>query len=185
MAHLTLVKPDSAQGELKDLYNAVAQTFGGVPNFIQAMGNSPALLGGFLGLYGGLSKGSIDAATAERIALAMAESNSCDYCVAAHGALAHSAGLSADDITAARQGTSLNDHAAAAVKFARSVLDNKGQVTAGEIEAVRHAGYSDAQIVEIIGHVGLNTLLNYLGKASRIDIDFPRLPALAALPELA
>ena len=181
MAHITLVTPDSAQGELKDLYTAVEQTFGTVPNFIQAMGHSPALLGGFLGLYGGLAKGSIDAATAERIALAMSEANRCDYCVAAHSALAHHAGLSADEITAARQGTSLNDHAAAAVKFARSVLDNQGQVTVSEIEAIRQAGYSDAQIVEIIGHVGLNTLLNHLGKATRIDIDFPRMPALGAL----
>ncbi|OYV02359.1 MAG: peroxidase [Burkholderiales bacterium PBB5] len=179
MSHLNLVNPESAQGELKDLYAAVAQTFGAVPNFIKAMGNSPALLGGFLGLYGGLSKGGIDAATAERIALAMSEANSCAYCVAAHTALAQGAGVSPDEVTAARRGTSSDSRAAAAVQFARSVLDNKGQVTAGEIDAVRKAGYNDAQIAEIIGHVGLNTLLNYFGKATRIDIDFPRAPALA------
>ena len=179
MAHLNLVTPDAAQGELKDLYAAVKQTFGAVPNFIQAMGNSPALLGAFLGLYGGLSKGGIDAATGERIALAMSERNSCAYCVAAHAALAQGAGLSADEIAAARHGTSADSRAAAAVQFARSVLDNKGQVTAGEVDAVRKAGFSDAQIAEIIGHVGLNTLLNYFGKATRIDIDFPRAPALA------
>ncbi len=180
MANLNLINPDLAQGELKELFAAVAQTFGTVPNFIKAMGNSPALLGGFLGLYGGLSKGAIDAATAERIALAMAETNSCQYCLAAHTALAQGAGLSADEITAARHGTSSDTRAAAAVVFARAVLDNKGQVTAGEIDAVRQAGYNDAQITEIIGHVGLNTLLNYFGKATRIDIDFPRAAALTA-----
>jgi uncharacterized peroxidase-related enzyme len=179
MAHLNLIDPDKAQGELKDQFAAVKQTFGGVPNFIRAMGNSPALLGGFLGLYGGLAKGSIDSATAERIALAMAETNSCEYCLSAHTALAQGAGLSEDDIAAARHGTSTDTRAAAAVQFARSVLDHKGQVTAGEVETVRRAGYSDAQIAEIIGHVGLNTLLNFFGKASRIDIDFPRAPALA------
>jgi uncharacterized peroxidase-related enzyme len=178
--HMKLIHPDAAQGDLKGLYAAVTQTFGAVPNFVQAMGNSPALLGGFLGLYGGLSKGSIDAATAERIALAMSEANSCQYCVSAHSALAEGAGLSSDEIAAARHGTSADAHAAAAVRFARAVLDNKGHVTAGEVDAVRSAGYDDAQIAEIIGHVGLNTLLNYFGKASRIDIDFPRVPALAA-----
>jgi uncharacterized peroxidase-related enzyme len=180
MANLNMINPDLAQGELKALFAAVAQTFGTVPNFIKAMGNSPALLGGFLGLYGGLSKGAIDTATAERIALAMAETNSCQYCLSAHTALAQGAGLSADEIAAARHGTSSDARAAAAVVFARSVLDNKGQVTAGEIDAVRQAGYNDEQIVEIIGHVGLNTLLNYFGKATRIDIDFPRAPALAS-----
>jgi len=179
MAHLKLVDSVEATGELKDLYAAVTQTFGTVPNFIKAMGSSPALLSGFLGLYGGLSRGGIDPATAERIALAMSESNSCQYCVAAHTALAQNAGLSADEIKAARQGTSADVRAAAAVQFARSVLDNKGEVTASEVNAVRSAGYSDAQIAEIIGHVGLNTLVNYFGKATRIDIDFPRAPALA------
>ena len=178
--HLKLIHPDAARGDLKGLYAAVTQTFGAVPNFVQAMGNSPALLSGFLGLYGGLSKGGIDAATAERIALAMSEANSCQYCVSAHTSLAEGAGLSASEIAAARHGTSADAHAAAAVRFARSVLDNRGQVTAGEVDAVRSAGYDDAQIAEIIGHVGLNTLLNYFGKASRIDIDFPRAPALAA-----
>jgi uncharacterized peroxidase-related enzyme len=180
MSNFNLVKPTAAQGELHDLYTAVTQTFGAVPNFIQAMGNSPAFLGGFLGLYGGLSKGSIEAATAERIALAIAQTNTCHYCVSAHTVLAQGAGLSADEISAARHGTSADVKAAAAVQFARAVLDNKGQVTAAEVDAVRHAGYNDGQIAEIIGHVGLNTLLNYFGKATRIDIDFPHAPALAA-----
>ena len=99
MPHLNLVNPDTAQGELKDLYAAAKQTFGGVPNFIQAMGNSPSLLGAFMSFYARLSKGGIDTATAERIALAMSETNSCAYCVAAHTALAQGAGLSADKLT--------------------------------------------------------------------------------------
>jgi uncharacterized peroxidase-related enzyme len=181
MTRLKLVDPATAKGELKELFNAVTQTFGTVPNFIKAFGNSPALLSGFLGLYGALSKGELTAATAERIALAMAESNSCEYCLSAHTALAKGAALADDEIVAARHGTSSDMHAAAAVRFARSVLDNKGQVTSAEVDDVRAAGYNDAQIAEIIGHVGLNTLLNYFGKATSIDIDFPRAPALAAI----
>jgi uncharacterized peroxidase-related enzyme len=181
MSRLNIVDPTSATGELKDLFAAVNQTFGTVPNFIKALGNSPALLKGFLGLYGGLSAGAVDAATAERIALAMAESNSCEYCLSAHTALAQGAGLSSSEISAARHGTSTDIRAAAAVRFARAVLDNKGQVTSAEVDAVRNAGYSDAEIAEIIGHVGLNTFLNYFGKATRLDIDFPRVPALSAV----
>jgi uncharacterized peroxidase-related enzyme len=180
MSQFNLVNPAAAQGELKDLYAAVTQTFGAVPNFIQAMGNSPALLKGFLGLFGELSKGAIESSTAERIALAMAQTNTCPYCISAHTVLAQGAGLSTEEILAARHGTSADAKAAAAVQFARAVLDNKGQVTAAEVDAVRHAGYNDAQIAEIIGHVGLNTLLNYFGKATRIDIDFPQAPVLTA-----
>ena len=68
-----------------------------------------------------------------------------------------------------------------AVKFARALVAHMGEVTTAELLEVRNAGYSDAQIVEIITHVGLNLLTNILGKASRVEIDFPVVPkSLAA-----
>lgn len=181
MTRLSIVDPSSSTGELKEMFAAVQQTFGTVPNFVKVMGNSPALLKGFLGFFGGLSAGALTAATAERIALAMAQANSCEYCLSAHTALAQGAGLSPDEISAARHGTSTDLREAAAVRFAKAVLDNKGQVTSNEIDAVRSAGFSDKEIAEIIGHVGLNTFLNYFGKASNLDIDFPRVQALQAV----
>ena len=57
-------------------------------------------------------------------------------------------------------------------------MENRGNVTSAEFDAVRKAGHSDGEIVEIIAHVALNTLLNYLGKTGLIDIDFPRVPLL-------
>ena len=39
---------------------------------------------------------------------------------------------------------------------------------------MRGAGYSEAEIVEIITHVGMNILRNLIGRASRVEIDFPR-----------
>ncbi|HET8727122.1 MAG TPA: carboxymuconolactone decarboxylase family protein, partial [Alphaproteobacteria bacterium] len=56
----------------------------------------------------------------------------------------------------------------------RSLVEHKGDVTAAEIEAVRRAGFGDAEIVEIIVHVGMNLLTNILGRASGVEIDFPR-----------
>ena len=70
----------------------------------------------------------------------------------------------------------------AAVKFARAVLDNRGDVTTGEIDAVRSAGFAEGEIVEIIGLVGLNTLTNFFAKTARIDIDFPEVQLLASTP---
>ena len=64
--------------------------------------------------------------------------------------------------------------AAVAVKFARSLMDNKGEISTLELAEMRGAGYSDADIVEVITHVGMNFLTNILGKASRVEIDFPK-----------
>ena len=60
------------------------------------------------------------------------------------------------------------------MKFARALVAHTGDVTTAELADVRSAGYSDAEIVEIITHVGMNILTNIIGKASRVDIDFPK-----------
>lgn len=66
------------------------------------------------------------------------------------------------------------EKAAVAVRLARSLVENMGEVTTAEITEARNAGYSDAEIVEIITHVGMKILTNMIGKASRVDIDFPK-----------
>ena len=111
-----------------------------------------------MGLNSSLHGGALDAKTGERIALAIAEENSCQYCVSAHTALAQRAGLDAAEIEAARRGESADAKADAAVKFSRSVLDNLGDVTTAELQAVRESGYSEGEIVEIVTLVGLNIL---------------------------
>jgi alkylhydroperoxidase family enzyme len=49
-----------------------------------------------------------------------------------------------------------------------------GDVTTVEVQELRDAGFTDADIVEIISHTGINILTNILSKASRVDIDFPK-----------
>lgn len=161
------------------LLNAVKQQLGSVPNLFRITANSPATLEGFLGLNGALAKGSLSAQTRERIALAVAQINGCDYCLAAHNYLGQNlANLSSEEINVNRQGTSLDAKAAAAVEFAASITKNRGQVSEAEITAVRSAGYSDAEIVEIVAHVALNTLANYLNEVLGTQVDFPAVDKL-------
>ncbi|HEV2566015.1 MAG TPA: carboxymuconolactone decarboxylase family protein [Microvirga sp.] len=174
MARISALNPATASGEAKTLLDAVQAKLGMTPNFLRVLAHSPAALGSFLGLYGIAEQGSLDPQTRERIALALAEQNSCEYCLSAHTAIGRSAGLTGDEMEANRQGTSQDAKAAAAVAFARALVEHKGEVTNAEIEAVRKAGYGEAEIVEIIVHVGMNLLTNILGKASRIEIDFPK-----------
>lgn len=178
MPRIASVDPNSAAAPVKDLFAIAQQALGATPNFVRAMATAPAALQGFLQLFGALSGGKLDNATRERIALAMAEKNACEYCVSAHTALARGAGLDAADIAAARQGGSTNPKANAAVQFARAVLEAKGDVSASDFAAVKAAGYGDEEIVEIVLHVGMNTLLNTFGRFSQIDIDFPRVALL-------
>jgi uncharacterized peroxidase-related enzyme len=174
MSRINLINHDNANAEQKDLLDAIHSQLGMVPNFLNVFANSPAALRAFLGLHGIAGEGSLDALTRERIALALAQQNSCEYCVSAHSALGRKAGLNGAEIEANRAGTSQDAKAAAAVKFARSLAEHSGEVTTAEILEVRNAGYSESDIVEIITHVGMNILTNILGKASRVEIDFPK-----------
>ncbi len=77
------------------------------------------------------------------------------------------------EITANRNGASNDPKADAAVRFAASVTRARGHVAPAELSAVRQAGYTDAQVIEIVQHVALNTWTNYFNEVFRTDIDFP------------
>lgn len=174
MARINVVTGETANAEQKALFDAIQSQLGIVPNFLRVFANSPDALKAFLGLHGIANGGSLDPQTRERIALALAQENACEYCLSAHTAIGRKAGLSGAEIEANRAGTSQDARAAAAVKFARALAEHTGNVTTAELDEVRSAGYGDAEIVEIITHVGMNILTNILGKASRVDIDFPK-----------
>ncbi len=180
MARVAVIDPQTATGEAKTLLDAVRSSLGMVPNFIGVLANSPAALGAFLGLHGIANAGSLDPLTRERIALAVAQQNGCQYCVSAHTAIGRKAGLDGDEMLANRQGRSSDARAAAALIFARALVEHTGEVTSAEVEAVRAAGYSDAEIVEIITHVAMNIFTNILGKAMQVEIDFPKVELSAA-----
>lgn len=174
MNRINVVSNEGASAEQKALFEAIHAQLGMVPNFLRVIGNSTVALKAFLGLYGVAGAGSLDALTRERIALAIAEQNACQYCVSAHTAIGSNTGLSGDEMQANRAGTSQDAKAAAAVKFANALAEHKGGVSQAEISEVRQAGYSDADIAEIIMHVGLNLITNIVGKASQLEIDFPK-----------
>ncbi len=174
MARIKIVTAESANPEQQALYQAIHAQLGMVPNFLKVFANSPAALKAYLGLHGIAGDGSLDPRTRERIALALAQHNSCEYCLSAHTAIGRKAGLDGAEIAANRAGTSRDEKAAVAVRFARSLVTHMGEVTTEELMDMRNAGYSESDIVEVITHVGMNILTNLLGKAGRVDIDFPK-----------
>jgi uncharacterized peroxidase-related enzyme len=172
---------DAAPVKSQPLLEGVRQLLGSVPNLFRLTANSPAALEGYLGLNGALAKGSLNPQTRERIALAVAEINGCDYCLSAHTYLGKNlAKLDDAEIAANRAGTSNDPQADAAVRFAVKLVLERGHVTDADVAAVKNEGYSEAEIVEIVAHVALNTLTNYLNEAFGTPIDFPVVTARAA-----
>lgn len=165
---------EAAPAASRPLLEAVKKQLGIAPNLFRLVSNSPAALEGYLGMSGALAKGALPAATRERIALAVAELNGCDYCLSAHTYLGKNvAKLDDAEITANRNGSSNDVKADAAVKFAIKVARERGHVSEADFHAVRSAGYDDAQVIEIVQHVALNVWTNYINVVAQTDIDFP------------
>jgi uncharacterized peroxidase-related enzyme len=169
---------ESAPPASQAMLQAVKAQLGIAPNVFRVAANSPAALEGYLAVLGALGKGELPAATRERIALAIAEFNGCDYCLSAHTYLGRNvAKLDDAEMTANRGGTSNDLKAAAAVRFAVKVAKQRGHLADEDLQAIKTAGYSEAQIVEIVQHVALNTWTNYLNSVAKTEIDFPVITA--------
>jgi AhpD family alkylhydroperoxidase len=153
------------------LLDEVRKRMGRVPNMTKVMANAPAVLEGYLGLSSALKHGTLPVGTSERIALAVGAANGCGYCVAAHTftgkRLAH---LDDAEIAAAKAGTSADPKEAAAVAFARVLTESRG---ATDPAAVLAAGWTEEQVLEIIGLVALQTLTNYVNKVAETENDWP------------
>lgn len=182
MARLIALSPDEATGKTKELFTAIKGKLGVVPNMMRTMGNSPALLEGYLNLSGALSHGTLGAKTGELLALAVSQNNSCDYCVSAHSYIGEKlAHIDADTLQDARKANAADAKTDAALKFAITLVDKKGIVSSADVDTIKAAGYNDGEIAEIVGHVALNILTNYFNNTANTEIDFPAVKALDAV----
>ncbi|MEO8001949.1 MAG: carboxymuconolactone decarboxylase family protein [Arenimonas sp.] len=181
MSRINIPSVEQSLEASKPLLDAVKKQLGVVPNLMKLVGNSPAALEGYLSLNGAVAKGKLNAQMRERIALAVAEYNGCDYCLSAHDYLGRNvAKLSSDEIDAARDARSSDAHADAALRFARRVTETRGQVSDSDLATLRAAGFDDAAIIEIVTNVALNVLTNYINNVAQTDIDFPKVLAKQA-----
>jgi len=180
MSRLTIPTVENSPSDSRAALEAVAKQLRVVPNLFRLIAWSPAALSGFLGFNAAL-QGALDVRTRERIALAVAQYNGCDYCLSAHSYLGLTvAKLEPGEIERNRAGDSSDPGAAAAVRFAVKVLQDRGAVADADLQQLQRAGFTEAQVVEIVALVALNVFTNYLNNVARTDIDFPEVRAASA-----
>jgi uncharacterized peroxidase-related enzyme len=175
MSRLSSIDPAEAIGETSELFDAMEQTLGFIPNAARITASSPAALRAWLGFYGALAGGQLDPGLRQRIALGVAEATACTYCLAGHTYLAQNVDhLSDEAIQDSRRFSCSDPKMDAALTFAKAVLDRQGRVSDDDIAQVRAAGYSDGEIVELVMCVGFNALSTYFNNVAATAIDLPR-----------
>ena len=157
---------------------ASAQTkFGFVPNLIAMLAESPAAVGGYLGIGEQFDKAALTPVERQVVLLAVSFENSCDYCMAAHSIIAGMSRVPAAAIEALRTGSKLPDARLEALAcFTRAVVRERGHVAEPEVAAFLAAGFTRAQVLEVVLGVAMKTLSNYANHIARTPLD----PAFAA-----
>ena len=174
MNRVPLIDRAHTTPERQALLDQIHGAFGATPNMFRAVANSPAALQSMWAAFGALGASrTLGAKLGEQIAVAVANRNACEYCLAAHTALGRKAGASADEMAAAQVGQASDPATQAALRFALQVVERRGQVDASEVQRLRDAGFSDEAVVEILAHVALNLFTNYVNVAFDVPVDFP------------
>jgi uncharacterized peroxidase-related enzyme len=169
---ITQLDPTQATGKIKRLLDKVQAKLGAVPNVFRVLSNAPAALDGYLNFDGALASGSFDGKIREQIALIVAESNLCSYCLSAHTFIGGRAGLTEKEIADARRAVAATAKTQAILKLARDIVVQRGEVSDADLEHARASGLTDGEIVETVANVALNILTSYMNHVARTVVDF-------------
>lgn len=173
MERIKLLTEETASEKSKEVINGITQGGGRLINIFKVMANSSAVLKTFFGMHKALDEKTLGEDIAERIAIRLSIINGCEYCLAAHS-YSGSKVLSPEEILLSREGKSAEPKAQAALEFADSVMKNAGRVTDEEFEAVKNAGFTDGEILEIVAVVSLNFFTNAINSVAHTKVDFPK-----------
>jgi uncharacterized peroxidase-related enzyme len=183
VSRITIPARDDAPAESQEMLNAIAKQLRFVPNLFRTASISPSALTGLLNFRTAIF-GALDTKTLTRIALAVSQINECQYCLSLHTYLGMNySGLSPAEMALNRQGTSGNAKAKTLVAFVQSVMCGRGKVRDEELQSMREAKYSDAQIIEIVTASVYYLFTNLINNVFDTTVDFPKVDVEAAPEE--
>jgi AhpD family alkylhydroperoxidase len=157
--------------------------FGMVPNLLGIFAESPALLEGYMTLAGIFAKTSFTPIEQQTILLTVSFENSCGYCMAAHSSIASGQGMLSAVLAALRKGVPPPDaRLEALVQFTRTVVRERGWAGERDLDSFLQAGFTKAQVLEVVLGVGLKTLSNYANHVAHTPVDAPFQPQAWTAP---
>jgi uncharacterized peroxidase-related enzyme len=175
MSRIPIPAVESATGATAEVHAQIKKAAGMVPNTFAVIGaNGAAALKAILNADAVLAAGSLSKQDQEVIKLAVSAAVGCDYCEAAHTALGKLAGLKPDVLRQIRMGQPTGDAKRdALVRFVRLLVLTRGTISDEEFAAIRAAGYTDAQLVDISLALAVITFTNVFNRINDTTLDFP------------
>jgi AhpD family alkylhydroperoxidase len=165
--HDELTAPEGSLAILSGALGAAGQ----LPNFLAVLAGSPAALRAYARFRAELRHGSLTLPTLERIALAAAEHNRSEPGIALHQRTARQAGIGIDEVAAARRWDSTDPREAALLRCLKPLAETPGEYPNHLIEEAREAGWTDAQLLEAIAVLALESFTAMINVAGDIPVD--------------
>lgn len=150
------------------------RAFGMVPNLIGLFAESPAVLEGYMAVATALQKSSFTPLEREVVLIAASVENDCHYCVAAHTTVTQAQNLDQTVIRAVRAGGPIHDRRLEALRsFTVAIVRQRGFVSPFEVDAFIAAGFTRANVLEVILGVSMKTISNYTNHVAATPLDAP------------
>jgi uncharacterized peroxidase-related enzyme len=175
MSRLSVPNLETDTGPSGQIHSQIKQAIGSVPNTFAAIAaHGPAALKSVLAADAVLAAGTLTKRDQEIIKLVISAAGGCDYCVAAHNHLARLAGVKLEVLKQIRDGQPTDDAKRdALVGFVRKLAQSSGTVSDEDFAAIKAAGYSDAQLVDISLAFATTVFTNVFNRINDTEIDFP------------
>lgn len=166
--HSIETAPDTSREALAGALKA----FGFVPNLLGTMAAAPALLKTYRAVEVLFDETSLTPTERQVVMLTTSYENNCEYCVGAHTAMSAMQKVSDDVVQAIRTGKPIADRKLEALRQLTSAIVTSRGFPADEALAAFHAaGYSQAQVLEVVLGVGFKTLANYTNHMAGTPLD--------------
>jgi uncharacterized peroxidase-related enzyme len=176
MARLPILTKEAAPAKAQPILANYEKALGVIPNFFAMIAESPDALKAIADMHATLGK-SLGHKTRERLHIMTAEVNGCNYCLSAHSYLGAQLQLTKEEMELNREGHSSDPQVDAAMKFGYKIAKSRGHIEDADVEAVRAAGFTDAQIVDIVAETAFSFITNLFNNTFKTDLDakFPPL----------
>ncbi|SNA79863.1 Alkylhydroperoxidase like protein, AhpD family [Flavobacterium psychrophilum] len=159
------------------IFDNLQKGLGFVPNLYAYYAKNETALGDYLALQN--RKSTLKAKEREVINLVTSQINGCRYCQSAHTVLGKMNGFTDEQVIELRKGSaSFDNKLDALAKFTASAVENRGKATEESKEAFFAAGYTEANLIDVVLIIGDKIISNYIHNLTGFPIDFPIAPEL-------
>ena len=168
---------DQVSPNNQKIFDHMQNAYGTVPNLYATFALNETALADYLALQN--RKSTLSAKEREIINLVVSQVNDCKYCVPAHTAVGKMHGFTDDQILEIRRAQiSFDRKYDALAKFVKETAIHRGRPSENAADALFEAGYTKANVVDIMVIIGDKIISNYLHNFTQIPVDWPEVPKI-------